>query len=67
MAGKTRTITAKGKKPIKFKEGTLHKQLGVPQGQKIPPAKMAAAREGKYGPLAQKRANFARNVLTGGR
>ncbi len=52
-------------KTIKFKKGTLHSQLGVAQDDKIPAAKMAAARNGKYGLLAEKRANFAKNVLTG--
>lgn len=50
-------------KPLKFKKGALHAELGVPQGQKIPAAKMNAAASGKDGPLAEKRADFARNVL----
>lgn len=62
---KTKTIHKAGKKPIHFKPGALHSQLGVPQGQKIPASKMAAARSGAYGKLAEKRANFARNVLVG--
>lgn len=42
--------------------GALHRDLGVPQGQKIPPAKMAAAAQkgGKVGA----RARFA-EVLKG--
>lgn len=64
---KIKVIHKEGKKPIKFKEGTLHAQLHVPQGEKIPSSLMSAAREGKYGPLAAKRANFAKNVLTGGK
>lgn len=67
MAAKTKTIRKKGKKPITFKPGALHAQLGVPQGEKIPASKMAAARSGSLGPLAEKRANFAKNVLTGGK
>jgi len=67
----TRSITlSKGPgkpKTVTFKEGALHKQLGVPKGEKIPASKMAAARSGKLGPVAQKRALFAANVLTGGR
>jgi hypothetical protein len=55
----------RGQKPIHFKKGALHKELGVPQGKKIPAKTMAAARSGKKGPLAKKRANFAKNVLTG--
>lgn len=44
--------------------GALHKQLGVPEGKKIPAAKMAAARSGKKGPLAAKRANLAKTLKT---
>lgn len=60
---KTKTIHKAGHKPITFKPGALHSQLGVKQGQKIPAKKMAAARSGKLGALAAKRANFAKNVL----
>ena len=67
MKAKTKTIRKAGRKPITFKEGTLHSQLKVPQGEKIPASKMAAARAGKYGALAEKRANFAKNILTAGR
>ena len=67
MAPKKKIIKKKGKKPITFKPGALHAQLGVPQGEKIPASKMAAARSGELGPLAEKRANFAKNVLTGGK
>ena len=42
--------------------GALHRQLGVPQGQKIPAKKMAAARAGKEGPLAKKRASLAKTL-----
>jgi len=42
--------------------GALHSQLGVKQGEKIPAKKMAAARAGKYGALAEKRANFAKTL-----
>lgn len=62
---RTRYLEESGKKPIKFKPGALHAQLNVPQGKKIPSTKMAAARSGKMGPLAAKRANFAKNVLKG--
>ena len=65
MALKTRMISAPGKKPIRFKEGALHQQLGVPAGRKIPSGKMQAAMAGSLGPLAAKRARFARNVLVG--
>ena len=64
-----RTIqpTRKGQKPITFKPGGLHTSTSTPQGQKIPAAKMAAAKAGRLGPKAQKQANFAANVLKGGR
>lgn len=67
-AGGTIIISAPGKKPIRFKRGALHEQLGVPQGQKIPASKKAAALAGRLGPLAKKRANFAfRGALSAGR
>lgn len=59
--------TKKGQKTITFTRGGLHKALGIPMGQKIPPAKMAAALRGDYGPRAKKEAQFAKNVLTGRR
>lgn len=54
-----------GQKPIHFKEGALHEQLHVAAGKKIPHSKMMRAASGKMGPLAKKRAMFAKNVLTG--
>lgn len=66
--GQMVTLKAKpGQKKISFKKGGLHQSLGVPQGQKIPAAKLQAALAGKYGKLAQKRARFMHNVLTGRR
>jgi len=56
-----------GKPRISFRKGALHTQLGVPQGQKIPDEKMQAARAGKYGPMAKKRAAFAQGLLKAGR
>ena len=56
-----------GKKPVSFTPGGLHASLGVPAGQKIPAAKMAAAKAGKFGPKAQKQANFATGMLAAGR
>lgn len=38
--------------------GALHRQLGVPQGQPIPAAKLAAAKRSSN-PLLRKRANLA--------
>ncbi len=67
MAPAKKTITAPGKKPITFQPGGLHKSTGTPAGQKIPASKKAAALSGSLGPKAQKQANFAKNVLTGGR
>lgn len=69
MAKKIRVIKAKkeGQKDIHFKPGALHSQLGVPQGEKIPAKKMRKAKSGALGQLAEKRANFAANVLTGGK
>ena len=70
MAAKStgkQTISAPGKKPVTFQKGGLHRSLGVPQGQKIPASKMAAAKKGSYGPKAQKQANFAAGMLAAGR
>jgi hypothetical protein len=66
-AAKKTTIKAPGKKPVSFKPGGLHASLGVPQGQKIPAAKMAAAKSGKYGQKAKAQANLAAGMLTAGR
>lgn len=67
MALKTTTLQPKspGQKKITFKKGGLHQSLGVPQGQKIPPAMLADALAGHHGPKAQKQARFMHNVLTG--
>lgn len=64
--GQKQTIKAPGKAPISFKKGGLHTSLGVPQGKPIPKAKVDAAAAGKFGPKAQKQANFAKNVLAKG-
>ena len=54
MAGKKTTIKGgKGKAPVSFQQGGLHQSLGVPADQTIPPAKMAAAKPGEYGPKAR--------------
>ena len=47
------------KKAIK-KPGQLHKDLGVPQGQKIPASKIAAA--AKKGGKVGQRARFAKTL-----
>jgi len=66
--GKT-TISGgkKGQKPVSFEKGGLHRSLGVPQGQKIPASKMAAAKAGSYGPKAKAQASFATGMLAAGR
>ncbi len=43
-------------------KGALHKQLGVPVGEKIPEKKLNEAASGKLGPLAEKRANLAKTL-----
>jgi hypothetical protein len=65
--GKVKISGGKGKAPVVFQKGGLHQSLGVPEGQPIPAAKMAAAKAGKYGPKAQKQANFATGMLAAGR
>lgn len=65
--GKTVIKGKAGAKPVSFKPGGLHQSLGVPQGQTIPAAKMAAAKAGKFGPTAAKQANFADGMLKAGR
>lgn len=55
---------AASQKPIhiaKSKEGSLHTALGVPQGQPIPAAKLAAAAKSKD-PALRKKAQFAINA-----
>lgn len=64
---KTTTIKSSGKSPVTFRKGGLHQSLGVPQGEKIPAAKMAAAASGKYGPKAKAQANLAQGMLKAGR
>lgn len=61
-------IKAKGKKPISFNKGALHRALGVPQGKPIPPGKKRDALAGKYGPKVKRMANFAfKGALAAGR
>lgn len=43
-------------------KGSLHKQLNVPQDQNIPKTKMDAAAKGRFGELARKRAQAAKNA-----
>lgn len=54
-------MAAKSKIKIKKSHrGLLHKDLDVPQGQKIPRAKLVKAKNSKN-PKVRKRANFALN------
>lgn len=63
MAAKKTTIsTGKGKKPIKFTKGGLHKSTNTPAGEKIPATKLKAAAAGKYGEKAKKQAALARGL-----
>lgn len=45
----------------KSRKGLLHKKLGVPQGEKIPQAKLDKAANSKS-PALRKEANFAKNA-----
>lgn len=42
--------------------GQLHRDLGVPQDQKIPVAALQRALSGAYGPAVKKRAQLARTL-----
>ena len=64
---KTTIRGGKGQKPVTFQKGGLHRSVGVPVGEKIPAAKMAAAKRGDYGAKAQKQANMATEMLAAGR
>lgn len=46
-----------------LRKGALHRALGVPEGQKIPKAKLAAARKSED-PAIRKMANFAHTLGT---
>lgn len=62
------TIKKKGKKPIRFEEGRLHRALGVPEDQPIPKSKVRAALAGRYGPEVKRMAVFAfKGALAKGR
>lgn len=62
MAKETIPAKKKGQKPITFNRGGLHRSVGVPQGQKIPASKLAAAARGDYGPKAKKQAALAKGL-----
>lgn len=62
------TLRKKGRRPISFKKGALHRELGVAEGEPIPESKKRAALSGRDGPLAKKRATFAfKGALAAGR
>lgn len=42
--------------------GSLHRALGVPEGEKIPAKKMAAAAAGRYGATNERRAHLAETL-----
>jgi len=63
----TETIHKEGYKPIKFEKGGLHKSTHTPQSEKIPDSKIRATMSGEYGNKAKRQAQFAKNVLTGGK
>lgn len=56
-----------GKKAVRIRPGGLHRSTNTPMGQKIPASKIAAAKAGRYGPLAKKQANMASGMLAKGR
>ncbi len=64
---RTVTIKAKGKEPVRFRKGGLHRSLGVKEGERIPAEKMRAALAGRYGPKAKKQAQMAVGMLKKGR
>lgn len=65
--GGIQVVRKKGEKPIPFRQGGLHKTLGISQDKKIPASELRAALAGKRGKLAQKQARFAKNILIGRR
>lgn len=65
--GKATIKGGKGKKPVTFSKGGLHRSTNTPAGEKIPASKMAAAKRGDYGPKAVKQANMATGMLAAGR
>lgn len=67
MATTTLKPKKAGQKKITFTKGGLHASTGTPAGQKIPASRRKAALSGKLGPKAKKQAQFAKNVLTGGK
>ena len=58
-------ISSMAKKPIRIKpsrRGLLHKKLGVPIGKKIPPEKIAKAKN-SASPALRKEATFEKNAV----
>jgi hypothetical protein len=61
MAGMPKPKKWVQKAAPKSHKGRLHKALGVPEGEKIPPGKLAAAAKSKN-PHMQHMAQFAKNI-----
>src|SRR5438045_1162865 len=47
---------------ITFVPGGLHRSLGMDSSEAIPPAKLAAAEQGDFGPKAERQAALARTL-----
>lgn len=62
MGDTVRIATGPGKPAISFRKGGLHRSLGIPEDEKIPASKLAAAAAGDYGPKAKKQAALAKGL-----
>lgn len=68
MPGKTVTMRKKGRKPITFTPGSLHRATDTPPNENIPEDKKRKALAGGYGEAARKKANLGfRGALAKGR
>lgn len=63
----TVVMKKKGKKPIRFEKGGLHRSTNTPEGERIPESKITAALAGRYGKKAKKQAVMAKGMLKKGR
>lgn len=64
---KTVTMRKRGKKPVSFSKGGLHRSTNTPEDEPIPASKMRAAARGDYGATAVKQATMASGMLRKGR